>query len=138
MKLYDFLQVTNQGFDCVDNTFDYTIYIEIAPSTKESDKDAYDKFIDFVAKNVEVITTGKNTIANTPILFVNFYKFIEKYQNIFNAFAYNNCAIYPGKSDDKDDAVYKSLLILDDMARGNYSDKQYIEFLELVRDTKNV
>lgn len=133
MKLYEFLQVCNDGFDCVDDNFDYTIYIEICDnSIKENEKDNYDKFIDFVAQNTDVLSTGHNTIAGNPILFVDFSKFVKENMQAFSKFADENCEITPSDyAGYEDTEIWTCLRILEDMAIGNYTESQYKEFLDL-------
>ena len=130
MTLKEFLTVCN-GNDCCDNTFDYTIYFEIA---EEKSDDPYDKFIDFVASHTRVIKMGRNAISNTPVLFVDFCEFINNNINAFGAFADNNCRITPTKfCQDLEEQDFVCLQILEDMANGNYSNSQYNEFLELAK-----
>lgn len=50
---------------------------------------------------------------------------------VFGTFADNNCRITPTKfCQDLEEQDFVCLQILEDMAQGNYSDRQYKEFLK--------
>lgn len=127
MTLKEFLAVSN-GIDCCDNTFDFTIYFEIA---ENGSNDPYDKFINLVTSQTQAITTGRNTISNTSLLFCDFYTFIYNNIHTFEKFAEQNCSVNPKNYTDKDDKVFAGLRILEDMANGNYTDTQYKEFIAI-------
>lgn len=133
MKLYDFLGVCN-GIDCVDSTFDITIYFEI----DKKKKDYYNKFINFVTKNTKAIQTGYNTITKIRILFCDFYGFCKKYLKVFCNFADDNCSLNPKNfAGCEENQIDICLRILEDMANGNYTERQYKQFLELCKGAKN-
>lgn len=132
MKLFDILSL-GKGFDCCDNTFDYTIYFdEIDTTTKENEKDNYDKFCEYVAKHVDAVCFGTNNISHTDILFVDFIGFINNNIKAFEKFADENCSISPNDYDAKEDKMFACLQILEDMTNGNYTETQYIEIINLL------
>lgn len=132
MKLFDYLTIEDQGFDCVDNTFDFTIYVEL-PSPPEAD--AYDHFINTITKNIDIVATGRNTIAGNKILFVRFDKFIKENIKAFSIFANKNCRLRV-TTRATDDDIYNAIRILDDLCIGNYDEEQYNEFNILFVDPR--
>lgn len=133
MTLYDILTL-GKGFDCVDNTQDYTIYFdEMDKEEQDATKDDYQLFCEHIAKNIEVETFGTNNITHTTILFVDFTKYINKKITAFEKFAEENCNITPKTCEDKDSKIWVCLRILEDLTIGNYTERQYKEFLELLK-----
>ena len=121
MTLYDILTL-NKGFDCVCDTTGNTCYFELSRPAEDN----YDQFLQLITQNIT-----PTQFIGSYMLECNFHTLICQHQKVWEEFAKKNCEISPAHDTTPYDKYYTTFRIMVDMVNGNYSERQYKEFLDI-------
>ena len=134
--LYSFIKDYCKGSidtDICDNTVDMGVCFVYDINENETEEvDTYDKTLEIIAKNVEVVEVRLNGRYDFPIV-LNIYKFVEdnfdKFLKVFDScfYGYDTEDI---KEKDKEDIIVKMVLSFNNIVSGNISESFYDEFVE--------
>lgn len=96
----------------------------------EQPRDGYDRFIDWLVKHLEFVS-----MVDSTTVIARYSKLVDTYKDAFEKFCNeNNRGGYTyDEYDDDQDKEEVGILTMLSMIEGNYSDRDYDEFLKLVR-----
>lgn len=128
MTLYEFIKMEQADFDTFDTVFDICVTVCEPYVCVEEEEEYYDKFYDFILKNVDVVEkTGECTCI------CKWYDFIKNNIEVFRKAA--NDMWYEGLvPDNEEDLIYEWIKDMEGWLAGYVSEDSYKNFMEKYAD----